>query len=600
MPTFRVRADVVQLDVSALDRQGQPVRGLTAGDFTVLEDGLVQPIVAFTAIEVPTWSTGTAAWMHGVGPDVASNRIDARRAVVIVLDDYTTRWDPGVTRIAKSIAVAAIDQLGPADLAAVVYVVNRDRGQEFTVDRTRLRAAVERFVPSGLAPSSENRFSASTPNDGLRVPSRIPERSGACFQQECVATALRNVGEVLDPWLGARKTVLLISPGRQPAEIEDRLAEADERGRMFAALQKANVTVYQFDPYGLQTAPQTFSDFGTFAENTGGRAVTNTNAPENFVPQMFRENSSYYLLGVRPNDSRDGRFHSIKVQVNRPGVQVRARAGYYAATERPPVKSERMSAVERALSGGLPTGDLPVSLTVAPFATGGKPGAALAVVARLDHDADFAPGTVIEFAAAAFNDKWKQVTAVTQRFMLPPANIGVRFSETAVRLNLPPGRYEVRAAMRNTANERIGSVYASVAVPNFARDPLSLSGIVVERQTSGAAMLEDLASVVPVRLTTARVFSAAERVAVAARVYQGRGRALAPVRVSARIVDEQDRITSTTETTLEPAAFGAQRQGDYRLDLPLNRLSDGEYLLTLEASTATTSARRTLRFTVRR
>ena len=128
---------------------GLPVPGLSAADFTVLEGGVPQPVVAFAAIEVPTWSAGTAPWMRDVAPDVASNRLDARRAAVIVLDDFGTGWDPGVTQVAKSIAGAAISQLGPADLAAVVYVLDRDRGQEFTLDRARLRDAVDRFVPSG-------------------------------------------------------------------------------------------------------------------------------------------------------------------------------------------------------------------------------------------------------------------------------------------------------------------------------------------------------------------------------------------------------------------------------------------------------------------
>ncbi len=154
VPAFRVRTDVVQLDVSVLDERGLPVPGLSAADFTVLEGGVPQPVAGFAAIEVPTWSAGTAPWMRDVAPDVASNRLDARRAVVIVLDDFGTRWDPGVTRVVKSIAGAAIEQLGPADLAAVVYVLNRAHGQEFTLDRTRLRAAVERFTPSGLPPAS--------------------------------------------------------------------------------------------------------------------------------------------------------------------------------------------------------------------------------------------------------------------------------------------------------------------------------------------------------------------------------------------------------------------------------------------------------------
>jgi hypothetical protein len=50
-PTFRARTDFVQLDVSVLDREGQPVRGLAVADFTVMKDGRAQPVVAFTAID---------------------------------------------------------------------------------------------------------------------------------------------------------------------------------------------------------------------------------------------------------------------------------------------------------------------------------------------------------------------------------------------------------------------------------------------------------------------------------------------------------------------------------------------------------------------
>ena len=89
----------------------------------------------------------------------------------------------------------------------------------------------------------------------------------------------------------------------------------------------------------------------------------------------------------------------------------------------------------------------------------------------------FPAGTVVDSVAAAFNDKVEAGGAVTQRVMLSPASEGSRFSETAVRLNVPPGRYEVRSAMRSTADNRAGSVYASVTVPNFAREPLSLSGM---------------------------------------------------------------------------------------------------------------------------
>jgi VWFA-related protein len=154
VPSFRSRTDVLQLDVSVLDRDGQPIRGLTAADFTVLDEGVPSPVVAFSAVDVPAWPPEAPDWIRETTPDVVSNHPDARRAVVIVMDDFGTPWDPGVTKIAKSIANATIDRLGAADLAAVVYVLNRQNGQEFTSDRARLRAAVDRFVPAGMIPAN--------------------------------------------------------------------------------------------------------------------------------------------------------------------------------------------------------------------------------------------------------------------------------------------------------------------------------------------------------------------------------------------------------------------------------------------------------------
>lgn len=52
-PTFRLGVDLVQVDVAVLDRDRRPVRGLTAENFAVLEDGKLRPVVAFTEVELP-------------------------------------------------------------------------------------------------------------------------------------------------------------------------------------------------------------------------------------------------------------------------------------------------------------------------------------------------------------------------------------------------------------------------------------------------------------------------------------------------------------------------------------------------------------------
>jgi hypothetical protein len=45
---FNARTEVVLVDVSVLDQKRQPVRGLTAADFTVFEDGKPQAVEYFS------------------------------------------------------------------------------------------------------------------------------------------------------------------------------------------------------------------------------------------------------------------------------------------------------------------------------------------------------------------------------------------------------------------------------------------------------------------------------------------------------------------------------------------------------------------------
>src|SRR5687768_2763465 len=113
--TFRSGVDVVRLDVSVLDQNRLPIRGLTAANFTVLEDGRPQPIIAFDAVDLPDHWSARASWMRDVAPDVVSNRFNAQRVVVILLDDFGVPFDPSAVQFSKNIARAAIDQLGPAD-----------------------------------------------------------------------------------------------------------------------------------------------------------------------------------------------------------------------------------------------------------------------------------------------------------------------------------------------------------------------------------------------------------------------------------------------------------------------------------------------------
>ena len=121
---------------------------------------------------------------------------------------------------------------------------------------------------------------------------------------------------------------------------------------IMAEANRANASFYPIDPRGLAAFDsRTIGDGGpigtemaklkqrvqtlqTLAENTDGLAVVNTNDLDRGVRRISDDLTSYYLLGYYSSNSRlDGRFRALKVRVKQPGVDVRARRGYRAATE---------------------------------------------------------------------------------------------------------------------------------------------------------------------------------------------------------------------------------------------------------------------------
>jgi VWFA-related protein len=611
-PIFRTNADIVQIDVSVLDRDRQPVRGLTAADFTVLDGGIEQPVVAFAAVDLPDRVRTGAQWTRDVASDVVTNHLGAQRVVLILFDDCSTPWEPSVLQFSRGIANATVDELGPRDLAGVIYTSARRNGQELTNDRQRLMAAVRRFVPqspSGTAPPGP--FSAAVPTRGLVSPSGglAGGGSGMCFSGSAgspLDQALRNAAEILSGWPGVRKTVLLISTrGLDLSQMTlDQNVIVDNLGRTFAAMQRANLNVYQFDPRGLEVGRKASEDFGILSDNTGGRAFTDTNTPWEGVPQVFRENSSYYLLGFQPTSAtRDGKFHPITVTVSRPGLDVRTRAGYYAAALKQSTKPSTRpmpTPIDRALSNGLPAGDVPLVLSVNAVPVVDKKDPAVAVVAGLSAIDDSANVERFELTAAAFTDTWKSAGTVTQTIEVATTGPGSRraMTDVPVRLDLKPGRYEIRFAVHSVATERTGSVYASLTVPNFAKAALALSDVQIVRNDEASSDPTRLSLPWPTGVTTRRAFRQNEAASAVVRVSQFGASRPSPVTIVTTIHDSNGAELSRDTRDLPAELFGTIRIVEHRATLPLSRLQPGEYLLSFEGRRGAQVEQSRVRFTV--
>ena len=598
-PVFRGGVELVLLDVSVLDERRRPVRGLTADDFTVLEEGEPRPVVSFSAVELPA-APGGPAWLREVATDVATNGRVPERVVVIVMDDFHTPFDPGVVDRAKRIGRAVIDQLGAGDMAAVLHTSSQRSGQTFTRDRDQLREAVERFVSAGGQSAPPHRFSAAFNPRVAPVP---PVARGECPGGRCVQDAMRNAAEILREWPGRRKTLVLVSPFLQPFRTDnlfDLQIDAMRWGEVFAAMQEANLNIYQYDPRGLEVGASITDDLQTLSEATGGRAVFGMNQPWIEVPAMFAENSAYYVLGFEPAPG-DGRrrMRRIDVRVDRPGVTTRSRRGYLPAREDDDDGArEPVAPIEAALAGGLPTGDLPTSLAAAVFPRAGRD-AAVHVVTSFTPASLAAAGEDFDVLVSAYRNDGRHMGTVRQRVSArrAPGSAGPPRAELPATLELEPGRYEIRTAAGGLTSGQVGSAFTSIVVPDFAREPLALSGLLVElvRDREGP----DAGTVrMP---TTARTFGRGDRVEVFLRVTQGGRREPAPVRVGLALEDATGTRHVELTDDLPASAFAESRSAPLRIPLPLDTLPAGECLLSIDVrmeGDAEHAASRRLRFAV--
>jgi VWFA-related protein len=606
-PQFRIGIDVRQLDVVVLDRQGRPVRGLTAADFTILEDGKPQRIANVEEIVIPEPRTPPAAWMRDVAPDVSTNDLPIDgRLLVIIMDDAMTR-DPDLIEPARRIGRAVINRMGPSDLAAVVYTAENQHSQDFTSDRTRLLAAVDR-MRVGFAPSPSGKT--------------IME---ATFQDYSISV-LARASEYLRSIEGRRKVLIYVSVG-VPVDWDDISSPVENLGeegvtvggkeamrdlgtRMQQALNEAalsNVAVYALSPRGLAVQDHRLERefLQSMAESTGGFAVVNTNAPEARVDEVFAANTAYYLLAYDIQKPDDGRYRRLEIKVNRPGATVHARKGFYARPAgqrankgRPEVE---ISPLATAMAGFLPKGDVPMRVTAMPFALPGKAEAGVAIAAQVQQP-PVTKRTVqqVQLMTTAFDPHGKAVGSnrQTARVVLLPSDTDTARYDVLSRIDLKPGRYSLRVAAHNASIDKSGSVFYDVDVPDFRKDGLWLSGVALNVKPGlAAAPRSALVPLLPVVPTTLREFARDDTVSGFVQVAQGGNKPVVPVRLEIRIVDANGTTVHGASDTLETSMLAAGRTAEYQFKVPVDHLNPGAFLLTIQASAAGRTARRDVRFT---
>lgn len=643
-PTFRVEVNYVEVDASVTDAAGNPVSGLTAADFEVLEDGTPQTIAAFTLVNIPIERAERPLFAAApIEQDVQSNARANGRVYLIVLDDLHIH--PLRSSRVKAAARRFIERhFGANDLAAIVYTSGRaDAGQEFTNNRRLLAASIDRFMGRRMRSATldrldEYRMTRDTREPGSRVNDpNIAERG---FHARNTLDSLKSLSEFLAGVRGRRKAMLFISEGID-YDIHDVFTNRDAGTIIDAsrdaigAATRSNVSIYSIDPRGLTAMGEEGIEVDSFpedptteitgtsmldelrlaqdslrtlSEETGGFAAVNRNDFDGAFERVVRDNSTYYLLGYYPaNDRRDGRFRKIEVRVKRPGLQVRSRRGYVAPRGRAPdprtaAAPNASAALRDAMNSPLPMAGIGLSVFAAPF-KGASPNATVAIAVEL------AAGefTYAEKNGMFENDLEIGVTALDARGKIHPgdrntinlalkpdtlARVKARGFRVISAIDVPPGRYQLRVAAAEEGGKS-GSVLYDLEVPDFYKAPLTMSGLAMSAASAGqtptARPKDPLRDFLPGPPTAARDFARGDELALFAEIYQNAPGAPAhKLDITTTVRAEDGRVVLQNQEERSSTELKGGRGGyGYATRIPLADFAPGTYVIHVEAKSRT-------------
>jgi VWFA-related protein len=302
-----------------------------------------------------------------------------------------------------------------------------------------------------------------------------------------------------------RKSMVLVSSGF----ISD--YNLPQFRRVLQAARRANVAIYFVDVRGLSGIPALFSaetaqaadsrdvspaffeqraeaeGSDGLAEDTGGFSIKNTNDLNGGIDRIANESRSYYLIGYNPvNAERDGKWRKIQVKVNRKGVEIHARKGYFAPggdDKKPSTARTQEDKIHEEFRQVLdsPNDVDGIPLRMSSYVLGetilGK--ANTVVVADVDvsrFDFEQKDGKLVDTAEVVLvvsqretGEFWDRSETVDMGFASaakPHSNEGVWYSLTR-DFDLPPGRYQAKLVIRHKKSGRVGSVSHDFTVPKL-------------------------------------------------------------------------------------------------------------------------------------
>lgn len=520
---LKFESDLVLTNVVVRDaKSGEVVRGLKQSDFTILENGKPQRISSFDFETVEMAQplneatiAGLAQSIRNGSPQTARQREEELRnhRLIVFFFDLTSMQPEDIDRAVDAARTFLNTKMQPADLIALVSLdTSLKVDQDFTSDKKLLVDKIGMYnnTEAGGFAQGANADSNQVEDASGYTPDES-EYNDINTDRELYA--LRAISQSLGK-ISQKKSLLYFSGGISRDGIEN---QASIRAAINAAV-RANLSIYSLDTRGLQAVnvvgdasvgslrgTSTYSGgsisqnmnanydsqelMTTLSADTGGKAFLDSNDFAPAFAQIQKDSSAYYVLGFHPaNPARDGRYRKLSIKVNRPGVKLEYRPGYYAPADfKHSGKEDRERDLEDQLASDLPATDVamyldafyfqteenrfyvPVSLIVPgsqiPFNKGGdKDKATLDVLGEVIDEVKRPVGRIRETVKLAIDGQQQ----ARQK--------NIQYSTS---FSLPAGKYHLKFVVRENESGHMGSFEADINLPDMRKNPLKLSSVVL-------------------------------------------------------------------------------------------------------------------------
>jgi VWFA-related protein len=535
-PTISVTSQLVVETVVAKDKNGKPIGGLTAKDFSVTENGAPQtlryceyqelPSAPGAPPTTPSKPEDIKVYYHlaqtQISADTPANARYRNRRLLAFYFDMTAMPPADQMRALDAAQKFIRTQMRPEDRVAILRYSGGgvDVLQDFSDNRDRLLSILQTLIVGEGQEFAELTDDASSSDTGAAFGQDDSEFN--IFNTDRQLAALQTAAKMLGR-VSEKKSLIYFASGL-------RLNGLNNQAQLHATINDAirsGVSFWPIDARGLVAeAPlgdatqgsqgnsgmysgaaaqaittnfqQSQDTLYALASDTGGKPLLDYNDLTKGIVQAEQAVSSYYIIGYySSNPALDGKFRRVKVSLNtNVSASLEYRQGYFAGKQFSKfTAADKERQLEDALMLEDPITELTIAIEIDYFQLNRAeyfvpivvkiPGRELALAKRRG-----AEHTLIDFIGE-IKDDYGGITVTNLRDRVNIKLSNATASELAKRpieydagFTLLPGKYSIKFLARDDETGRIGTYQTSFVIPNLNKEQkrVPISSVVLSSQ----------------------------------------------------------------------------------------------------------------------